>query len=313
MRGALLGVSLCAASILSVAHSGGAVICVNPPPELGKQHSTNGLFVDGEAVTFFFKSRSYPIDIYSGYASQNTAPGSNYCIRYEAINKAEGSVEKCYWPLPGIQLDYLGHLQNMSVVLTSPPGRVPVLDETRVYGFLNEVAKTFAYQKRADNGLLSDGLQLAALEPAQQTFALKDPIKYPDVGADFTSNNENVAALSRAEWDGSSTEIEFSISRGSTGLAVIAPITYAFSKANTAAEVLEYVRTFKNERLPFFSDPGSFKFTRKLVPRDFAGTQSLYVIEQPVTIIGSNGRMCFSAPMYSPMPFPEELLRCNLF
>jgi hypothetical protein len=300
------------------------VICRDPAPELSRQRSNNTVHINGETVTFFFKSQSYPVDIYSAYAPQGATPEANYCIRYEAINKGQSVVEKFYWPLPGIQMDYLDRTQNMSVVMTTPPGRPPVVDETRVYAFLNEIIRTFAYQKRADispfNHFTAKNIfthqpqiQLAALEPTSQIFQLKEPTKYPDVGAEFSSNDIVISASSRAEWDGRATEIRIEIDRVSSKFEVIAPVTYAFFKGSTSAEVLALARGGRNEQLPFFETPERFTLTRKLSPQEFAKTQSLYVIEQPVTIVGSNGRICFMAPMYSPMPFPSELLSCNLF
>jgi hypothetical protein len=254
----MLSLGLFACQLTNIGASYAAIICNNPPPELSKQQSNGRTYINGESITFFYKSRSYPVDIYSAYAPQNTAPGANYCIRYEATNKAEGALEKFYWPLAGIQMDYLGHIQNMSIVVTAPPGRPPTIDETRVYAFLNEIARTFAYQKRADAFMGEPRFQLAAIEPFRQAFSLNEPAKYPEVGAEFSSNDDVVAASSRAEWDGHSTEVQISIDRVNSKLQVIAPVTYAFLKGSTSAEVLGIARASRNELLPFFETPEKF-------------------------------------------------------
>ncbi|HWN52572.1 MAG TPA: hypothetical protein VNO18_22590 [Xanthobacteraceae bacterium] len=338
----LLGILLGIVLIFGSTYSGVAgVICPRPAPQLSNQHSNNGIFVDAETVTFFYKSQPYPVDIYSAYAPQSSAPDSNYCIRYEAINRSQNTIDKFYWPLSGIQMDFFYSAGNVSIVTTKPPGRAPSLDETWIYSFLNEIARTIAYQKRADirqrlggerlvrselwgphfsfysNHLSFESnrppVQLAALEPIEQRFPLKEPMKFPEVGADFSNNDGSLTAISRATWDGSSSQIEILLDRGSGKAFVIAPVIYALSKARNAFEVLELVKAFDGKGLPFAENTDVFRVTSRFFPKDFVNTPWLYVIEQPVTLVISNRRVCFSTPVYSPMPIPEEFLRCKLF
>ena len=87
------------------------------------------------------------------------------------------------------------------------------------------------------------------------------------------------------------------------------------AKAGNAGDFLELVRDFTAKRsgdLPFDKD-NSFEISRKLSPKDFGNTQALYVIEQPVYLVTSDGDVCFLSPMYSPIPVPAESLQCRLF
>jgi hypothetical protein len=41
-------------------------------------------------------------------------------------------------------------------------------------------------------------------------------------------------------------------------------------------------------------------------------TKALYLVEQPIIFQRKDGRACFRAPVYSPVPLPERFLSCGL-
>jgi hypothetical protein len=103
-------------------------------------------------LAFFYNSQQYDVDIQSAYALNiENNKNAHFCIRYEAINKSHGEIEKFYWPMVPIQMDKLRPQQMISVAPTRPPGKVPTLEETWVYSFLHGAAKSNAYQKKIES------------------------------------------------------------------------------------------------------------------------------------------------------------------
>jgi hypothetical protein len=304
--------------------------CPGPSPSLERQVSTPAMTIDAESLVFSYKSKSYPVDIYSAFLPQSARP-SNFCIRYEAINRASTRIEKFNWPLAGIQTDSFEPQQLISIVVTRPPGREPTPAETWLYAFLNASAKSFAFQTRAENHPYlrvamnqlgsrdsssrksSDVMvQFAAADPIEQTLSLDKPNKFSEVGSQFSVGAEEFSAASQASWNGKTSNIEIILDRGSENTTVFAPITYALYKSGNASSFLGLIREFKNAPIPFADKSNTFAVSSNISPENF-GAGALYVIEQPITLVSSQGRTCFSSPVYSPIPVPADLLRCDLF
>jgi hypothetical protein len=328
----ILGTVLTAANLVSASDSvsAGKIICPMPPMDLSKQKSTPSMPIDEEVVNFVYRSKTYEMDIRSAFAQQNSSNASNYCIRYEATNKADDSIEKFFWPLPNIELDSLDSRKTISLVVTKPPGPPPAIDETWLYSFLNSAAKSAAYQQKHAElrqqfprlALLGDSRKLvelarlerlAAIDSADERYLLKKFPELADVGSSFSDGNQNVlSSISKASWDGKLARIAIVIERNNEKNSVIAPVSYALAKASDGSEFLFLVRQFQKEPLPMGSD-NLFDIDRSLSPQSFGNADSLYLIQQPITLITPTGKACYSSPIYSPMPLPSGLLRCNLF
>ena len=156
-------------------------------------------------------------------------------------------------------------------------------------------------------------VELAALEPVEQRFFLKEkePAKFPEVGADFASDDDSFSAISRAQWDGKFSDIEIELVRSNTKVSVVAPLIWALAKSSeTASQFLGLIKDYSNAEIPFNVNEPSFKVKKQFSASMFAN--SLYVIEQPITVFIGDKRICFSAPVYSPIPLPQELLNCKL-
>lgn len=333
-KGILFG-SLCGASLLvfsSLASAG--VLCPVPKPGL-KMGDPN---VDAETLSFSFQSESFPIDIYSGYAAQNSGNNANFCIRYEVVNKGSHPVEKFYWPLAaGLQMDHLGPQERPSILVTTPPGRPPTIDETWLYAFLSGAKKSFAYQKHAfyqphstvmrfsdslapslpnsppiqlTSNALNQPIQLAQFSGASERLLVKEPTKFPIIGSQFTNSDTEVTATSEAQWNGKSYLISVSISRSNEKnvFKIQAPFTLALLKQPRQDALLMLVKEMKSVSLPLKDN--SFAQTVAL-PLE-TSPAALYVVKQPITFFGPNGRVCFLAAAYSPIPIPEGYADCGL-
>jgi hypothetical protein len=328
LRNKILAASVVSISFMIFSSEGfSGAICPSPPAKLDTLSPTYRN-VNREAITFFYNSQAYPMEIYTAFAPQANQINSNYCIRYEAINKATIAVEKFYWPLAEVQMDTLR--KSVSVTTTVPSGRPPILRETWLYAFLNSAAKTWAYQKFSDRRR-SDESRIAhrgpvrlpdlSFTPIYQAAAdsvlqyqLKEQTQLPPVGSQFASADDDVLAIFGASWDGQNYKIEGEIERGSEKVTVRAPVIYALAKTRSASDFLGLVRELGNAPLPY--DGNTFKVSRSFSAKefgDFGQPPALYVINQPITLAGAGGRACFKAPMYSPMPVPENLLQCRLF
>jgi hypothetical protein len=306
-----------------------------PPIKLDQKTFATALTVNEESVSFSYRSKLYPLDIFSAFTKGSSA-ASNICIRYEAVSKAQDTIEKFYWPLAGIQMDMLSPNQRVSLANTKPPGRDPTIDETWIYAFLNAAVRTSAFQRRTEYqppnivriALSQDGdrkqkaeatkssMQLAALDTFEQRLQLKEPTKFFEVGSQFSSGEKDeISSTFEASWDGENTRIQMKLERSNEKTIVFAPITYALAKASNSSDFLALILDFTRKAQPLLplGKENSFEFSRKLSPKDYAGSQALYVIEQPISLVTSNGKVCFSSPMYSPMPIPAEFLQCGLF
>jgi hypothetical protein len=309
--------------------SAGEPLCPRPPPGLNNKLSINPMFVNvyGSAVSFSYKGHIFPMDIYSAYAARGAGATGQYCIRYEVTNRSDNSIDKFYWPVAGIQVDFFDSQQTISIATTRPGGVVPSLNETWIFAFLNGAAKTRAYQKETDNqhwlneekaqfGSAEPLIRLVAVEPQLQRFPQKpgqksEGLKFSDIGADAASNDDSLSAISHAYWDGDSAEIGIELERSNDKVSVNAPVTYAFWKGfNDSASFIELVRQSSNQTIPFTGV--NFKASTKILPRNFASTSGLYIIEQPITFTTGSRKICFLAPVYAPMPLPPELLSCRL-
>ena len=71
-------------------------LCPSPPRGLSEQRSINPMFVHvyGSAVSFSYKGHNFPIEVNSAYAAKGAGVGGQYCIRYEATNKSDGTIDK---------------------------------------------------------------------------------------------------------------------------------------------------------------------------------------------------------------------------
>src|SRR5690606_23543824 len=87
----------------------------------------------GNSIMFTTRSQSYPVDVYSAFATPRNAPTSNYCMRYEALNIGSSSIERFFWPLARMQMDVLEPNARPSLAFTLPPGREPIIEETWLY------------------------------------------------------------------------------------------------------------------------------------------------------------------------------------
>ena len=329
--------------VLGVAILGGLcptlAVGANCPPKNLDQSSLlrGGLPVDREALSFSYRSKIYPFDVLSAFtrpASPDVTP--NYCIRYEVLNKAQDAIEKFYWPLAGIQLDTLKAGERVSLAITKPPGRDPTIEESWIYAFLNVAVRTYAFQRRAEGNppslvrvafgapnnqkrpraeAANRNMQFAALDGVEQRFELKEPIKFPEVSAAFSSEDAlEISSTSEASWDGKSSRIGLSLGINSPKNSVLAPIAYALAKAGDAFDFLRLIREFSREQTPLpFDDDNKFNFARQISPEKFGGSTAMYVVEEPVYVVTSNGKKCFNSPIYSPIPIPTEFLECRLF
>jgi hypothetical protein len=326
----LIGPSLFGAVILLVGIAPSIAVGGTCPPMSIPSATGNS-----ETVSFSYRSKSYPVDVYSAFAVQvSTKVPPNYCVQYAATSMASDPIEKFYWPLASIQLDTLNPRQRVSLIVTQPPGRTPTIEETWIYAFLNAAARTSAFQKKAQGlptplpiQLASDRVSeasprledlsphLIALRTDEQRFDLKEPTRFAEVSSQFSIGDaEEVSSTSEGSWDGKESKIHVTLEKGNETTQVFAPVVYALNKAGNAFDFIGLIRDFSDKPSPiYFDKKNSFEVVRALDPVRFAGTQALYVIEQPITVVTPNGKACFSSPIYSPVPVPAELLRCRLF
>jgi hypothetical protein len=280
-----------------------------------------------EAGSFSFNSNSYPISIFSAFAPQTSGAGGNFCVRYEVENSSTRIIEKFYWPLATLEMDRLdpGLSERQSIAFTIPPGPAPTVGVTWLYAFKTGLLKSAAYQRQTYALNNYSALQVALDEPVANRplfipaqyisggdgtrFTIKEPTKFPSVGAEFSGSGARFAAESSAKWDGKYYSISVTIERGkdSDDKGVSAPFATALARAQTPEEVLAFLSTrgSVNEllKLPFDET------------KDFLGGEpnhSVYIIQQPITVQRANGRACFLAAAYSPVPIPPALLSCDL-
>jgi hypothetical protein len=315
--------------------------CNTPPPAL--QRGQHG--VDAEALSFSFRSQAYPVAIYSSFAPQVNSNPSNFCIRYEAENTGTSPIEKFYWPLASeMEMDSFepGPHERQSIVVTRPPGRQPHIEESWVFAFLSGAVSSFAYQQQhvlADPSKIPDtaaqnfsgraphGILLAAggpLQVAQEAitgpgyvlengnrYTFKEKAGLPDVGVTFNGSGAEVIASTNADWDGRTLFITTTIERNDSKFASVvkAPVALALIKSSAASDILPNVNEIERESAELPLSGNSFKATAKF------GTEGapprLYILNQPISFQRPNGRVCFLAPTYSPIPLPTRLLSCD--
>jgi hypothetical protein len=221
-----------------------------PPMNLDRRGSPTLPFNE-EVVSFSFRSKTYPVAVFSGFTRQDASriSNSNFCIRYEVENKShQDAIEKFYWPMAGIQLDTINPHQRPSLAITKPPGRDPTVEETWLYAFLNATARTFAFQSRAeleppyriiraalrtdDKPQQSDAKnrgrydQYSAIDAVQQQFFLKEPTTYAEVGAEFSNGDASqVSSTSLASWDGQKPQITVRFTRADEKTSAVTRLT----------------------------------------------------------------------------------------
>jgi hypothetical protein len=104
--------------------------------------------------------------------------------------------------------------------------------------------------------------------------------------------------------------ISVTIGRNSAELArdIKAPFTSALQKADSVASLLANVEEMRN--VPLSLEKNTLQ-TTITIPAEPV-TKALYLVEQPIIFQRNDGRVCFRAPVYSPVPLPERFLSCGL-
>lgn len=89
---------------------------------------------------------------------------------------------------------------------------------------------------------------------------------------------------------------------------IVAPFTSALFKAGSPSSLLELIGEMRGVSISFNQNiiEGGTRMRADPI------IKSLYVIEQPITFRRTDGRVCFMAPVYSPVPVPEQILSCDL-
>jgi hypothetical protein len=295
--------------------------CLRPGPGLkaGQQD------VDTETVNFNYGGEAFGLDIFSGYAAQPTNRNV-FCLRYEVENTSHKPIEKLYWPMAsGLQIDALQPKAKPSIAVTTPPGTPPVLGSTWVYAFLSEAVKTVAYQQNKqyvpylrDKNLPTPGFGFnSVIVPARyaqsaeiNAYELKEPREFPEIGSQFTDQKSEVVASSLADWNGKNYTLGVRITRSNVKdvKEVQAPFAYALIKSGSSSDLLSLTREFKKSGIPLPMEKDEFIGRYSSSAKD----SSIYVVQQPITVLGPSGKVCFLAAAYSPIPMPENLMTCSL-
>ncbi len=318
-----LGITTIVFCLFSAGATFGKDLCADPKPGL----RTGAPNVDAETFAFSYNSTSYPVDIFSAFAASAHNSGSSYCIRYEAENKGSNSIHKFFWPLAGFQVDTFEPKRRDSIVFSVPGSRAPTVEESWLYAFLSEGIKSYAYQKhssilfesgirfaqRGDLPILASvsGPRIAQVNVPLQRFEFKEPTELPEIGSQFSSGGAVVSASSSAKWDGKAYLITLSVDRNDAKLvsSVQAPFAYALPKIKSVSNLLPLLRELQNAELPL---PANSYGATAFLPTE-SRPPTLYVVYQPVTFKRDDGRVCFLAAVYSPIPIPPETLSCRLF
>lgn len=270
---------------------------------------------------------SAQLEIASAYAPQTAAAGAPWCMRYEVTNDGPDAVPLLLWPLTGLKMtnDLPPDRSPQSNVLTLPPGPSPTVKDTVLYAFKAETIKTQAFQAAAIP-LRAALLRLVAVsddrdQPPGATafrttvFTMDDRSSLPAVGGEFTGSGADVGATSTIARDGDSYQFTIYVGRNSRDAvaSVFAPLARAFAKLPSEAVVsLPLWTSILNEGR---SEPISLNDNVYSVSWKFTlvGTPPVYLVRQPITFqrSGKEGRVCFLAPTYSPIPIPESVLSCN--
>ncbi len=310
-------------SMVVVSGAFGSELCPKPRPNL-KMGTPN---VDAETFNFFYQSEQFPVDVYSGFASQYPGGGSNFCIRYEAENKGSNAIVNFYWPLANdFQQEKFEPKQRASIAVTVPPGQPPAVKDTWLYAFKSDKKKSRAYQTnlnlqrsparfaelstlRTNAAVLSDspnpGLRLVQNDKPSSAIKLTKPDKFPLIGAQYSGSGADVIATSRADWDGKVFKITMTISRNDEKMTgkVRAPFMLSMWKA-VKPEAM--IAEFRGVDVPFSND--AFEYTNR-----YTSVGSLFVVRQPIILEQPTGRVCFLAASYSPTPINENYQKCDLF
>jgi hypothetical protein len=291
-----------------------------PDPKPGLARGDPG--VDAESGALYYRSQTYTMNIYSAFAQPAPGPASNYCVRYEAENTSGNDISAFDWPLADLRMDTLpaGPSNRQGLVKTLPAGKLPILDDTWVYAFKSAAAKMMAYQKPADHSSLYkrsaitsiryNASNLIAYTPPQRVI-LKETGDLPPLSTAFYGSGIDLSANSSASWDSSKyfASMKVMVSKSSDVKRVKAPYMLALRESKGEPEILLGVLS------EYFKGNGGYFSENDMEALAFANKKPgdyLYVVMQPVTFERANGRVCFLAAAYSPIPIPSELLACKL-
>jgi hypothetical protein len=133
---------------------------------------------------------------------------------------------------------------------------------------------------------------------------------FPVVGGQFNGPGAEVTAASAVQWTGTSYTISVSISRNKADLAenVRAPFASALLKIGSTYDIVPMINEMRNVPLTFDRDVFEVRTTLRAEPL----IKAMYVIQQPIMFQRPNGKVCFTAPVYSPVPIPDKFLSCDL-
>jgi hypothetical protein len=317
MRG-LASASILVAAFIIQADQQVSAGCSTPAPGMKAKGQPN---VDGETVAFNFRGESFSLDVFSGYA-QN--PNSRtYCLRYEAENTSSKTIQVFHWPLAsGWQIESLEPKKRPTIAVTTLSGSPPVLGSTWIYAFLSETAKTIAYQQNkqfvpfldyrrpTSQADLAADIGFTRISYARMVqfegIEAAEPKKFTVIGTEFADGGAEVKATSFSEWNGKNFLISAVVERSGIVKEVQAPFTYALYKAGRPSELLSLIREFRSTLLPLRDN----SFISNYVSEPNA--RFVYIVQQPITLVGPSGRVCFLAPAYSPIPIPQELMTCDI-
>jgi hypothetical protein len=156
---------------------------------------------------------------------------------------------------------------------------------------------------------------IAQLEPSEfylERRIVKEPVKFPSIGGDFSNSKSALSVSSQGDFDGKTYRFVVSIaSSGDPVETIRAPYISALRGAQSPETLITQLRN------PEIIDAALPVEQRQYSVAGFISAERMpsgyiYIIDQPVTFTRPEGRVCFTVPTYSPVPIPPEVLSCNL-
>jgi hypothetical protein len=198
---------------------GGAVPALSQVCTLPKKGlKTTDKVVEAQTLPFSERGQSFALEVYSSYAPQIPALGAPWCLLYEAENSGSSQIGLFNWPLGGMQADPLVPHDRQSRWVTRTSANRPSVNDTVIFAFKSTALRSRAYQafmpepqlrlaqlKRDNATAGSLPTTMAQVEPNQFYLELrivKEPVKFPQIGGDFSGSKTALSVGSQGDFDG---------------------------------------------------------------------------------------------------------------
>jgi hypothetical protein len=219
-----------------------------------------------------------------------------------------------------MQADPLVPHDRQSRWVTRTSANRPSVNDTVIFAFKSTALRSRAYQAfmpepqlrlaQLERGNSTAGTlptTMAQVEPNQfylERRIVKEPVKFPLIGGDFSGSKTALSVSSQGDFDGKTYRFLVSVILSGDPIQNIrAPYINALRESESPEALITRLRNTEISLTAIPSGQRQYSVAG-IIPAERMPAGYIYIIDQPITFTPEVGRVCFTVPTYSPANSP---------